>query len=85
MKLTRGFAQFLFKCENDGKKNEEELTHGVKFFKDKEGYPEVIRCIENLEGEAGLSSCLPICVRFNPTKYNKFFEGGIDKLVYFND
>ena len=82
--LARVFPEYLLKCDQkgifDGSKH---LKHHQKFFKDKPMIKDIISCKEGILLNIGLDSCLPICKRFSPLKFNKDLEGGLEQMRYY--
>jgi len=81
MKISRLYAEFLTKCDLDGKYYPHRyLKHSIKFFRRNEIMMEVNDCKKGLKSEDAFRFCQPLCTRFNPTKYDEYFEGELDKL-----
>jgi len=81
MKISRLYAEFLTKCDLDGKYYPHRyLKHSIKFFRRNEIMMEVNDCKKGLKSEEAFRFCTPLCTRFNPVKYDEFFEGELDKL-----
>lgn len=81
MKISRLYAEFLTKCDLDGKYYAHRyLKHSIKFFRQNEILMEVNNCKKGLKSEDAHRFCTAYCTRFNPTKYDQFFEGELDKL-----
>lgn len=81
MKISRLYAEFLTKCDLDGKYYPHRyLKHSIKFFRRNEIMMEVNDCKKGLKAEEAYRFCNAFCTRFNPVKYDEFFEGELDKL-----
>ena len=81
MKISRLYAEFLTKCDLDGKYYPHRyLKHAIKFFRLNEITMEINNCKKGLKSEEAYRFCSAYCTRFNPVKYDKYFEGELDKL-----
>ena len=81
MKISRLYAEFLTKCDLDGKYYPHRyLKHSIKFFRRNEITMEVNDCKKGLKSEESFRFCSSYCTRFNPVKYDQYFEGELDKL-----
>ena len=47
------------------------------FFKDKEIHPILTKCFNSIteQSKSTLNDCEDVCRRFNPVRYDHFFEG----------
>lgn len=81
MKISRLYAEFLTKCNLEGRYFPHKyLKHSIKFFRRNEIMMEVNDCKKGLKSEEAFRFCSGYCTRFNPVKYDKYFEGELDKL-----
>lgn len=85
MKLNRVFPMYLRRCDNKGNYDKgKNLKFHQKFFRNNQFSKEITQCQKGISSQTALNSCLPICQRFSPYKYDLLLEGGTEKLKFFN-
>ena len=81
MKISRIFAKYLTKCNIQGKYFPTKyINHGIKFFRKKKINYQINICLEQIKTPEALRFCKSFCKAFNPTVFNKFLEGGLNRL-----
>lgn len=84
MKITRLYGEFMTKCNLDGRYFiNRYLKHDMKFYRQNIILEETKDCKKALKTPEAFRFCAPLCQRFNPVKYDKYFEGELDKMFAF--
>ena len=82
VKISRLYSEFTVKCSLKGKYYPTRpLRVGVKFYKRDKAIGQVISCKKMVKRKEAYKFCTPFCQNFNPTKYNKYLEGQMDKML----
>jgi len=81
MKISRLYATQLVKCNLRGIYYPNRyIPHHIKFFRRKEAFMAINTCKSNLNNSTALKNCEPYCAMFNPTVYNEYLEGDLNKF-----
>lgn len=81
MKISRLYSTLLTNCDMRGKYYPNNfIPHNIKFFRKKEALMDINNCKASLTTPEALKYCQNFCSYFNPVVYNKYLEGGLDKL-----
>lgn len=80
MKISRLYATQLVKCDLRGIYFPNRyIPHHIKFFRRNEIFMTINTCKTNLTNPTALKNCEGYCSLFNPTTYNKYLEGDLNK------
>lgn len=81
VKISRLYSEFLVKCDLKGVYHKNRfLKHEMKFYRKDKIIGELEGCKKGFDKPGAMVGCSKFCGRFNPTKYDEFLEGEIDKL-----
>ena len=82
LKAARLYSQFLVSCSAKGNfKKSGVVPTRVKFFKKFEIGGEIETCRKEFDTKSGLKACTEYCQRFNPIRFDEYFEGDLDKIL----
>jgi hypothetical protein len=81
VKISRLYSEFLVKCDLKGRYHRNRfLKYEIKFYRKDRIIGELESCKRGYDKPGAMSGCAKFCARFNPTKYDEFLEGEVDKL-----
>lgn len=84
MKISRLYSTLLVKCNLSGLYYPNRyIPHHIKFFRKNEIFMTINTCKTNLTNPTALKNCEGYCSLFNPTTYNKYLEGDLNKYFAF--
>ena len=84
IKAARLYAKLLVSCDARGNFHGQRLVpEEVKFYRKDEFGAEIEDCRKEFDGPRGFASCSGYCGRFNPVRFDRFFEGELDKVATF--
>jgi hypothetical protein len=81
VKISRLYSEFLVKCDLKGRYYKNKfLKYEIKFYRKDQIIAELESCKKGYDKPGAMAACSKFCTRFNPTKYDQFLEGEVDKL-----
>lgn len=81
MKISRLYATQLVKCNLKGVYYPNRyIPHHIKFFRKKDPFMALNTCKSNLTNQTALKNCEGYCQMFNPTVFNEYLEGDLNKF-----
>lgn len=83
-KIARLYGHFMSTCQTNGQYDPTHiLKFDLKFFDDDKIIETINVCANSLNDNSALGICHKYCERFNPTKFDRMFEGQFDQLLGF--
>ena len=84
IKFARLYSTFVTSCDQKGRFHSNRLVRTeLMFFKKDEFGGEMESCKRGFKQRMAMDDCSEYCARFNPVRYDRNFEGEIEKLVKF--
>ena len=82
--IARLHALFIVTCDLKGRYDKSKFVpFQSKFFKHPELTKGITKCSTGMGEPHGFMACQDYCSNFNPARFSKMFEGGIDRLLGF--
>lgn len=83
-KIARLHALFIVTCDLKGRYDKTKFVpFQSKFFQHPELTKGISKCAKGVAEPHGFIGCQDYCSNFNPARFSKMFEGGVDRLLGF--
>lgn len=80
-KIARLYAQWTVSCDINGNfKASAEIKSALKFYMRSRILGPLESCFKGHDKPGAILACKDLCSRFNPVKFDQYFEGDMDKL-----
>lgn len=81
MKISRLYSKYVVNCNIKGKYfSDKFIPHQIKFFRHDKMSSNLKYCVDSLQKSNFMLMCRDFCTSYNPVRYTKKLEGGLDKM-----
>jgi len=79
--IARLYSQWTVRCDINGNFNpKSEIKAAYKFYRQSTILGNLVSCQQGYKKPGAVLACKKLCKRFNPVKFDRYFEGELDKI-----